>query len=219
MKLSSTSLATRVNSVVRLIPKLVFASTTIISLAVFDTNPAVAQTNEIIYSGVATTTIQYPDVYGTSFHQQTIQTPVQCVVSAQQSDGSSTESNPFNLQIGFVDPSVGTSVGAISMWSAAVATTSTGSLLVQYWNYQLNGNQFSGQLVNNATSLATAFNLVNFPLIIPPNLNLGGYPYAMANGTQIIGVFSQDINRLNVQISGQTVDLARSFVSEIVCTR
>ncbi|MUL35022.1 hypothetical protein [Gloeocapsopsis dulcis] len=218
MKLSSTSLATRVNSVGRLIP-IVFASTTIISLAVFDTNPAAAQTNEIVYSGVATTTIQYPDVYGTSFQQQTIQTPVQCVVSAQQSDGSSTESNPFNLQIGFVDPSIGTSVGAISMWSAAVASTSTGSLLVQYWNYQLNGNQFSGQLVDNATSLATAFNLVNFPLIIPPNLNLGGYPYAMANGTQIIGVFSQDINRLDVQISGQTVDLARSFVSEIVCTR
>lgn len=202
-----------------LIPKLVFAATTMLSLTFSFTARTLAQTS-ISYSGIATTTIQYPNAYGTSYQQQTIQTPVVCVISDPKSAGGLRESNNFNLLISFTNPTVGASNGAISMWSAAVANTATGALLIQYWQYQFtSGTSFAGRLTNNAAALSAAYNLVNFPLIIPPNLNVGAFPYPMANGTQITGVFSQGNRQLDVQISGRTTDLARSFVSNIRCVR
>lgn len=185
--------------------------------AVHGTNVALANSRSVRLLGTATTTMQFPNVYGQPQPPQTFQTNVLAEFSDPVIAGGLRESNPFNLFIAPADNQSLASPGTISIWSAAAYSFNRGTSLTQFWNMSMTDtNRFQGTLVDNRVAESQAINLINSPYEVAPGYVIGAFPLAIAQGTQIAGVIGN--NQINIQIAGNTTDIAHPFRTEIVLT-
>ena len=178
--------------------------------------------NHNVFAGTETTILQYPNVYGQPQAPQTFRTTVLADFSNPITAGGLTESSAFNLHIAPADNQNLQSPGAISIWSAAAYSLNGGltSTLAQYWKIDWTDTahtHFQGTLVDNRTAEAQAYNLLNSPYEVAPYVVLGAYPYAIAQGTKITGVFSA--REIDIEVIGNTTDLAHPFKTDIVLTQ
>lgn len=183
---------------------------------------------QFIYSGVNNTTLQFPDVFGNPSQPQGFQTgsilsfgaPLQVF---DPSTGTVTsETNPFNLSIGFSSQEEALATGALTILSAAETSAPLGgTFLQQFWQINVIDNPdnlltFEGIFTDSQFgNLANQPNLINTPFPLPGGLDVGGFPFTLATGTQLLGQFSSDFTQVRVQISGNTADLARPFFADI----
>ncbi|MFD5557003.1 hypothetical protein ACFWIA_24585 [Streptomyces sp. NPDC127068] len=143
-------------------------------------------------------------------------------LSRPRTGGGFTEDNPFSLVLAVGQPS---DTGALSMWSAAVSTTSgqdlTGNprdpnLLLTYWDLDWSAGQLSGRLTDPHTREAVALNLVNWPTPLAacrPELGQlpGGHPHALGAGTTLGGRLDTGGLSLTAQGSTQSGNLTFRF--------
>jgi hypothetical protein len=115
------------------------------------------------------------------------------------SPSAGVETNPFSLFIG----TSGTP-GVDQMFSVAsaieVGAPSGGSVLLQYWDYQVTSDStFEGTLADTHYREAAVMNLVGVQTEIAPNLNQP-FPIAMQEGMRIQGQLAG--NQLRIRLSG-----------------
>lgn len=178
---------------------------------------------QFIFTGVNNTTMQFPDVFGNLSQPQLFQTtsilsfdaPLQ--VFDPFTGTVTPENNPFNLSIAFA-PEEALANGALSIVSATETSGLTGgSFLQQFWQLSWVDNQtFQGIFTDSQFgNLANQPNLINSSMPLGGGLDIGGFPFPLAPGTELIGQFSPDFSQVNVQVSGNTTDLARPFFADI----
>ncbi|MFF2021319.1 hypothetical protein ACFVW2_05845 [Streptomyces sp. NPDC058171] len=143
-------------------------------------------------------------------------------LSRPRTGGGFTEDNPFSLVLAVGQPS---ETGAMSMWSAAVSTTSgqdlTGNprdpnLLLTYWDLDWSAGRLNGRLTDPHTQEAVALNLVNWPTPLAacrPELGQlpGGHPHALGAGTTLSGRLDTGGLSLTARGSTQSGNLAFRF--------
>lgn len=182
---------------------------------------------QLIYSGVNNTTLQFPDVFGNPSQPQLFQTgsilsfgaPLQ--VFDPSTNTATSETNPFNLSIGFASQEEALANGALTILSAAETRSPLGgTFLQQFWQLELLDNPdnvtFQGVFTDSQFgNLANQPNLINAPYPLPGGIDIGGFPFPLATGTQLFGQFSSDLTQVRIQISGNTTDLARPFFADI----
>ncbi|MCF6171401.1 MAG: hypothetical protein L3J66_10530 [Bacteroidales bacterium] len=126
-------------------------------------------------------------------------------------DGVS-ETNAFGLQI-YPDRSGNESEEGHVDFSSCIIVNDilVGKVLLQYWNYSLNGDKISGTLTDNHIAESAASNILwawdevaGIKMIMP---------FYMANGTSLTGTISA--HAVELTISGQSTDTYRKFTCTI----
>lgn len=199
--------------------KFVGAAVTL-SFALLGQIPAQAQ---LTYGGISSTTLQSTDVFGNPLPPQLYQSnsiiifksPLQ--VFDPFTGVVTQETNPFNL---FISPPAAqiSATGAVSIFSAVETSgLSGGTFLQQFWQLQpVDSLTFQGVFTDSQFgNLANQPNLINAPYPLPGGIDIGSFPYPLAQGTQMVGQFTSDFSQLRIQISGNTADLAHPFFSDI----
>lgn len=199
-------------------------ATNSLSSAVFK---AVQKTRSIrrrVYEGIATTTIGQIDPFTNQvFNIRSVQTSVKAVIRKPRSAGGVTETNPFSLT--FASSSAESSSGkegAFSMFSA-LPFNFRGGFLVQYWNLQFQGQQFTGQLVNTGEQFSLATNLMNINESVPaypPGYITSPSQLLMGNQTTIAG--RRTASQFQVRLQGSGTGLLGGsyvFVVEAILAR
>jgi hypothetical protein len=164
------------------------------------------------YKGAANVTINYYEYDPYTGQDVSIETkqysfPVFVFINPPLQSGGITESNPFNLQV-YPDRDTSTDEeGHIDISSSQIFAVSTGYVLLQYWNFSLNGEQISGTLTDNHTAEAAAANLTwAWEDVAGIVMTM---PFAIANGATLSGTVAN--NSVSLSIAGQSVDTYRQF--------
>lgn len=148
--------------------------------------------------------------------RRTYRIPVAVSIGSPSTDGTITESNPFNL---YIQPLGNPMAEAgLSLMSAGIAQTYRGPVLLQFWRLSKTFTSFKGQLVKNGTEEGVGAPNV-FPsaeLMVPCRQEMGVWqqPHALAVGqTTLRGDFGW--NSISIRITGKTKDSTRRFDASI----
>jgi hypothetical protein len=168
-------------------------------------------TNEQVYRGTATTTVQLSNIYGASKGNFTYKTEVQVVIGPpKKSLTNMSETNPFSLWL--QSKPLVNAAGEISIASALPAN----GAIFQYWQFSGNDNNWQGVLNDNHTREALALNLITLPMDIAPNLEMPN-SVAMINGTKMTGQIN--VNQLKIIVEGNSTGGNTLFQTEIIAQR
>lgn len=198
-------------------------------VAVFPLEP---DATSLIYVGSMTTSVEVRNIYLQPVRVITNSYPAVVIIEPPHVDDiGQTESNPFRMIV-VRDPNTPTSVrdlAEISLWSSSLFTTPSDRQtrhLVQYWNYTMEGNRFSGLLTNTHRGEGLVLNQIVSQVELGPynwmscighiiGSDEGGSPSAVLNGalseTEIV-----------IQVEGYGNYCGTSFapfISQIVAQR
>lgn len=177
-----------------------------------DQNGDLPGKNETIYKGTGTMTIRYYDydiVSGQDvfIEEKSYQFPVVAITGPCLKEGSNTESNPFNLMIGPDRDLTTDEEGHIDIISAMLFITSTGNLLLQYWDLAYSNGQLTGILSDMHLPEAAAGNILwawnDVAGIIITS------PFPIGQGTQMAGTL--DSKAISLHIWGESNSTYRKF--------
>ncbi|MER5489922.1 hypothetical protein [Streptomyces sp. NPDC002490] len=177
------------------------------------------------YAGTAEVSVEVHDYCGAggarrSADRATYSLPGTLSLSRPRTGGGFTEDNPFSLVLAIGQPS---DSGALSLWSAAVSTTSgqdlsgnprDPNLLLTYWDLDWSDGRLTGRLTDPHTQEAVALNLFNWSTeLVPCRPELGqlpgAHPHALAAGTTLDGRL--DDGGLSLTAQGTTQDGLLAF--------
>jgi hypothetical protein len=163
------------------------------------------------FQGTVTTTTFYQDPFGNPLGQETNQGNITISIKPP----NESENNPFHLDIAPVQGET-SNIGQVEVHSAIlnIVTGESGRrTTLQYWNLQVQDNQFTGVLVNSHNAEAAVVNFLNAHEMIAPGITIPNF-FPMAQGTTIVGVLEN--NQLTVHIEGNVIQGTRPFVADIV---
>lgn len=189
---------------------LVFIGIAFFSCTDKDNNPP--GTKETVYKGTGNMTIRYYEydiISGTDvfIEEKSYQFPVVAITGPYLKEGNNRESNAFNLVIGPDRDLTTDEEGHIDIISAMLFLTSTGNLLLQYWDIGYNNGQLSGTLSDMHLPEAAAGNILwaweDVAGIIITS------PFPLAKGTQMTGTL--DNKSISLHIWGESNSTYRKF--------
>lgn len=189
---------------------LVFIAILAFSCSDKDKNPP--GTKETVYKGTGNMTIRYYDYdigSGTDvfIEEKTYQFPVVAITGPYLKEGNNRESNSFNLIVGPDRDLTTDEEGQIDIISAMLFMTSTGNLLLQYWDIDYNNGQVSGTLSDMHLPEAAAGNILwaweDVAGIIITS------PFPLAKGTQMTGTLDQ--KSISLHVWGESNSTYRKF--------
>jgi hypothetical protein len=169
-------------------------------------------TTETVYKGTGNMTIQYYDYDIVSGHDvfiegKSYQFPVVAITGPYLKEGNNRETNVFNLVIGPDRDLTTDEEGHIDIISAMLFNTSTGRLLLQYWDLAYNNNQLTGTLSDMHLPEAAAGNILwaweDVAGIIITS------PFPLGKGTQMSGTLDQ--KTISLHIWGESNSTYRKF--------
>lgn len=168
------------------------------------------------YNGNAKTTIRYYEFNVSTGHDDFIEEKqytynVLVFIKQPLAVGSVTESNPFDMQIYPDRTGNPDEEGHLDFSSCLIINDVTlGQVILQFWNYTLNGTQINGTLTDNHIAESSAANIIwawddvaGMKMVMP---------FFLANGCLITGTVG---NTINLTISGESTDSYRKFNCQI----
>jgi len=183
------------------------------------------------FSGSATTTVRYFDfcfnqfVGEATYQLQNVRVSVRgplrpTRLSPDLPPAVGNENNPINLVVGQTTVGDNLALGSIFLSSAFRYGATSPAVILQYWNLALRGTSLTGTLGQDHREEAAAANLLS------ANKKLGCFggasfvfpnQYDISEGTTLTGTLTR--NAVNLQITGNTFDGSRPFVSNITASR
>ena len=185
------------------------------------TNTTGGSTTEKSYSGTANVTIKYYEYNALTgqddfVEEKNYQYDTKIFVKQPLSTGSTTETNPVNIQIYPDRTSSSGEEGHLDISSAALFTVNnTNDLLLQYWSISINGNTINGTLADTHTAEAAAANLLwAWDDVAGIHMTM---PFPIAVNTTMQGTITD--SNLQITVQGESINTYRKFTATITAIR
>jgi hypothetical protein len=126
-----------------------------------------------------------------------------------------TESNPFSLQIYPDRSSNNGEEGHLDISSCIIVNDMfVGKVILQFWNYTVNGEQISGTLTDNHIAESAAANILwAWDDVAGMTMTM---PFYLSNGATMTGTITN--SNISLNITGQSTDTYRKFTCQINAT-